>query len=145
MTSRWTTRILTASMAACLGLGSFAVQAQPGHGHNDSRHGGRHSERGHNDHRNDKRHDKRNDHRYDRHESRNDRHVGHRGAGPDHNWQRGHRVPQQYRSNHYVVNDWRGHHLSAPPRGYQWIQSGGDYLLIAIATGVISSMILGNY
>ena len=132
--SRLTPRILSASIAACLGLGSLAVQAQPGpppgHGSQDMRHGGRHDDRGRN---NDNQ--RRDDRRYD------DR----RGAGPDHNWQRGYRVPPQYRSPHYVVNDWRGHHLSAPPRGYQWVQNGSDYLLIGIATGVIASMVLGSY
>ena len=145
MTSRWTTRILSASMAACMGLGSLAAYAQPGpppgHGQNDARHGGRHDDRGRNDHRNDHRND-RNDRRHD---SRNDRHDAHRGAGPDHNWVRGSRVPQQYRGYNYVVNDWRGHRLSAPPRGYHWIQNGNDYLLVAIATGVIASLVLGNY
>jgi Ni/Co efflux regulator RcnB len=67
-----------------------------------------------------------------------------RGAGPDHSWRRGGRVPPQYRSYHYVVNDWRGHHLSAPPRGYQWVQYGSDYLLVAIATGVIAQLILSQ-
>ena len=132
--SRLTSRILSASIAACLGLGSLAVQAQPGpppgHGSQDMRHGGRHDDRGRN---NDNQ--RRDDRRYD------DR----RGAGPDHNWQRGYRVPPQYRSHHYVVYDWRGHHLSAPPRGYQWVQNGSDYLLIGIATGVIASMVLGSY
>ena len=69
---------------------------------------------------------------------------GMRGAGPDHNWYRGGRVPPQYRTRHYVVNDWRGHHLSAPPRGYHWVQNGSDYLLVAIATGVIAQLILSN-
>ena len=67
-----------------------------------------------------------------------------RGAGPDHSWYRGGRVPPQYRTRHYVVNDWRGHHLSAPPRGYHWVQNGSDYLLVAIATGVIAQLILSN-
>ena len=131
--SRLTSRILSASVAACLGLGSLAVQAQPGpppgHGSQDMRHGGRHDDRG-------RSHDnqRRDDRRYD----------DSRGAGPDHNWQRGYRVPPQYRSHHYVVNDWRGHHLSAPPRGYQWVQNGSDYLLIGIATGVITSTVLGR-
>ncbi|NIF83421.1 RcnB family protein [Comamonas sp. Tr-654] len=137
--SRLTTRILSASVAACLGLGSLAVQAQPGpppgrgngHGPQDMRHDGRHDDRG------------RNDQRYDRRADRHDH--GRRGGGPDHNWYKGSRVPPQYRSQHYVVNDWRGHRLSAPPRGYHWIQNGGDYLLVAIATGVIASMVLGNY
>jgi Ni/Co efflux regulator RcnB len=43
-----------------------------------------------------------------------------------------------------VVSDWRGRHLSAPPRGYHWVQSGNDYLLVAIATGVILSLILNH-
>ena len=141
--SRLTTRILSASIAACLGLGSLSVQAQPGpppgrdngHGAQDMRHGGRHDDRG----RHDQRYDRRDDRRADRHDH------GRRGGGPDHNWYKGSRVPPQYRSQHYVVNDWRGHRLSAPPRGYHWIQNGGDYLLVAIATGVIASMVLGNY
>jgi len=137
--SRLTTRILSASIAACLGLGSLAVQAQPGrdngHGAQDMRHGGRHDDRG----RHEQRHDRRDDRRADHHDN------GRRGGGPDHNWYKGSRVPPQYRSQHYVVNDWRGHHLSAPPRGYHWIQNGGDYLLVAIATGVIASMVLSAY
>ena len=50
----------------------------------------------------------------------------------------------QYRSRQYVVDDWRGHHLSAPPRGYHWVQAGGDYVLAAIATGVIASILLNQ-
>ncbi|MNH46523.1 hypothetical protein D3C79_1093380 [compost metagenome] len=57
---------------------------------------------------------------------------------------RGSRLPPQYRGHHYVVNDWHGHRLSRPPRGYHWVQYGGDYLLVAIATGVIAQLILSN-
>ena len=69
---------------------------------------------------------------------------GQRGAGPNHNWYRGARMPAAYRTHHYVVNDWRGHRLSAPPRGYSWVQNGGDYLLVAIATGVIAQIVLSR-
>lgn len=65
------------------------------------------------------------------------------GAGPQHNWVKGSRVPPQYRSSHYVVNDWRGHGLKRPARGQQWVQYGGDYLLVAVATGVIAQLVLG--
>ena len=68
-----------------------------------------------------------------------------RGAGPDHDFRRGGRLPSQYRSSQYVVDDWRGHHLSAPPRGYHWVQTGSDYVLIAIATGIIASIFLSQY
>jgi Ni/Co efflux regulator RcnB len=67
-----------------------------------------------------------------------------RGAGPNHAFHRGDRLPAEYRHRQYVVNDWRGHNLSAPPRGYQWVQSGGDYILIAVATGIIAQLLLGN-
>jgi Ni/Co efflux regulator RcnB len=68
-----------------------------------------------------------------------------RGVGPGHEYYRGDRLPPEYRHRQYVVNDWRGHHLSAPPRGYQWVQSGGDYVLIAIATGIIAQLLLNQY
>lgn len=77
------------------------------------------------------------------HAHHDERHDG-RGAGPDHQFYRGERMPAQYRSHQYVVNDWRSHRLSAPPRGYHWVQTGGDYVLIAISTGIILQLFLGN-
>jgi Ni/Co efflux regulator RcnB len=67
-----------------------------------------------------------------------------RGAGPSHSFYRGDRLPYAYRSRHYVVDDWRGHHLYAPPQGYHWVQAGGDYVLAAIATGVIAAIRLSQ-
>jgi Ni/Co efflux regulator RcnB len=66
------------------------------------------------------------------------------GAGPQHNWVKGSRVPRQYRSQHYVVNNLRHHGLKQPPRGYQWVQYGSDYMLVAIATGVIAQLVLSH-
>ena len=99
--------------------------------------------------RNDRNHDDRgrddqmqrgNDHRNNNFDARRDE----RGAGPDHQFRRGGRLPPEYRNNQYVVNDWRGHHLSAPPRGYHWVQTGGDYVLAAIGTGIILQLLLNN-
>ena len=67
-----------------------------------------------------------------------------RGAGPSHNFYRGGKLTSQYRSRQYVVDDWRGHRLSAPPRGYHWVQTGADYVLVAIATGVILQVLLDH-
>ena len=67
-----------------------------------------------------------------------------RGAGPNHQFRRGDRLPYEYRSRQYVVDDWRGHHLNRPPRGYHWVQSGNDYFLVAIATGVILQLFMNN-
>ncbi len=84
---------------------------------------------------------RRND-RYDyRQDGRGDRN---RGAGPRHDLRKGARLPSEYRNRQYVVDNWRAHRLSAPPRGHHWVQTGNDYVLTAIATGVIASIILGH-
>ncbi len=72
------------------------------------------------------------------------RHDDYRGAGPRHDYYRGGRLPAEYRQRTYVVDDWRGHHLSAPPRGYHWVQTGSDYVLAAVATGIILDVLLSN-
>jgi Ni/Co efflux regulator RcnB len=73
-----------------------------------------------------------------------ERDRGGRGVGPNYEYYRGDRLPIEYRHRQYVVDDWRGHNLSAPPRGYRWVQSGNDYILIAIATGIIAQLLLGR-
>ncbi|MBV7534445.1 RcnB family protein [Duganella sp. sic0402] len=125
--------ITAAVLAAMVGM-TGAASAQDRH-RNDDRRGGpdfsRHDER-------------RNDRNDYRHDDRRDGRPDHRGAGPRHNLYKGGRLPPEYRSRQYVVNDWRGHRLSAPPRGYHWVQTGSDYVLVAITTGVIASLLLAN-
>ena len=128
----WINRIAVAAMVATLGAGAVGVQAQPRPPQDSQRH-------------DDRRHDDRRPvQQSQRHDSHRPDARNHRGAGPDHRWVKGSRVPPQYRAHGYVVNDWRGHRLSAPPRGYRWIQNGGDYLLVAIASGVIAQIVFGN-
>lgn len=137
--------ILPAVLAASLLCGSFAFAQGDAPFRNPNRNnaqgqrseqGQRFDDRGRRD--NDGRMGNRN-----RHDERRYRHDE-RGAGPNHSYYRGDRMPYQYRTRHYVVEDWRGHRLSAPPRGYHWVQSGGDYILVAIATGVILQLLLNN-
>lgn len=59
-------------------------------------------------------------------------------------FRRGARLPLYLNNRTYVVNDWRGHRLTAPPRGYHWVQVGPDYVLVAITTGIIASLILSQ-
>lgn len=67
-----------------------------------------------------------------------------RGAGPRHDMYRGGYLPRDYRSRQYVVDDWRDYRLAPPPRGYHWVQVGGDYVLAAIATGLIMQILLDH-
>lgn len=98
----------------------------------------------------DRRYDRRDD-RYDNRGYNNGRYNGPppqyrgpRGAGPNHSFYPGNRLPLYWQSRQYVVDDWRGHRLSVPPRGYHWVQSGSDYLLVAITTGIILQLLLGD-
>jgi Ni/Co efflux regulator RcnB len=122
--------VVSAFMALSLLSGS-AVFAQ-GHGRDDH---------GSNDRGDDRRPDRRHDNRPD---GRRDDHRDERGFGPQHAWHRGDRLPPEYRNRQYVVDDWRGHRLSPPPRGYHWVQTGGDYALVAISTGIILNFLLNN-
>lgn len=67
-------------------------------------------------------------HGYQRHA---DWRKGHRMARAD--WDRGERV------------DYRSHHLRRPPRGYEWRQVDGNYVLAAAATGLIASIIANSH
>jgi Ni/Co efflux regulator RcnB len=106
-----------------------------------------------NDHRGHDRHDRQRDHyrhdrdydrqrygyRYDdRRHYRDDRRYygGWNNHYRPHRWERGHR----YYGPNYVVRDYGYYRLRPPPRGYHWVRSDNDYLLVAIATGIILDM-----
>ena len=59
-------------------------------------------------------------------------------------WHRGDRMPSAYRTHAYAV-DYHRYGLSAPPRGYQYVRSGNDAVLAAVATGVIASVIVSLF
>lgn len=84
----------------------------------------------------------RDDRRYDQRDGRwNDRRPDYNARGPD--FRRGGHISREYRDRAYEV-DYREHRLSRPPHGQRWVQVGSDYVLIAIATGVIASIILNH-
>jgi Ni/Co efflux regulator RcnB len=47
----------------------------------------------------------------------------------DEDWKRGDQV------------DYKAHHLKAPPRGYEWREVDGNYVMAAVATGIVASVI----
>ena len=60
-------------------------------------------------------------------------------------WSYGQRMPSYYRTNAYVVNDYNRYGLRAPPRGYQYVRSGNDVVLAAVAGGLITAVIAGLF
>lgn len=132
-------------MASALLLGSQAAAAQPDH----DDHGRREQHRdyhGHDRHGGNYGHDHDRDYRRDHYDHRvvyrhHDAYYGHRArfVPPGHRWERGHR----YYGPTYVVRDYRTYRLREPPRGYHWVRGdGGQYLLVAIATGIILDIAL---
>ncbi|HEX4333908.1 MAG TPA: RcnB family protein [Usitatibacter sp.] len=72
------------------------------------------------------------------HDRDRDRHEEH------HHYQKGERLRAEDHRNEYVVNDWRERRLHEPPHGYHWVRNGDDYVLAAIATGVIADIALNH-
>lgn len=56
----------------------------------------------------------------------------------------GDRLPPMDGGGYVLIDDWRDHRLDPPPRGQRWVRIGADFALVAIATGVIAQIILGD-
>jgi Ni/Co efflux regulator RcnB len=79
----------------------------------------------------------RNDHR----DHRDDRRVV---VVKKHVWHKGDRIRHDNHRFHEI--DYHPYRYSAPPRGFHYVRDSntGEILLVAIATGLIASIILGN-
>lgn len=58
-------------------------------------------------------------------------------------WQRGGYLPSAYRN--YYVSDPYYYGLPPAPRGYRYVHAGNDIVLIAIASGLIASVLSGVF
>lgn len=56
----------------------------------------------------------------------------------------GWRQGDRYNGNRVVVNDWHTRGLHQPPPGYEWVNSGGQFIMIALTTGLIASIIANS-
>ncbi|WP_062509128.1 RcnB family protein [Gluconobacter roseus] len=69
---------------------------------------------------------------------------GGRGGGHDRVWRRGDRYDGP-RGSRWAINNWRNYRgLYAPPRGYYWMRYGNQFLLTALATGLIAGVVSAN-
>jgi len=74
---------------------------------------------------------------YGNHQRDNYRYVQHRewtrGARMNHDdWARGERI------------DYRRYHLNGPPNGYEWRRVDGNYVMAAVATGLIATVVVAS-
>lgn len=117
-------RLLMATALLATGGLALAAPDRDDHGRHDRDNRGR--DRGHDDHR-----------RGDDHRRYGYRHRDRHDHGRPH-WQRGHR----YGGPTYVVHDYSHYRLRPPPRGYHWVRADNDFLLVAVATGIIMDVAL---
>ncbi len=71
--------------------------------------------------------------RHDRLDRRH--HVGQRS------WRRGDRFDPRLARDYAIIDHRRYRALRAPPRGYRYVRSGNDAVLISIATGVVAAIV----
>ncbi|GAA0638300.1 RcnB family protein [Brevundimonas lenta] len=162
-------KVLTAAIAATLALGSVGVaSAAEAQSRGHDRYEQRQDRRDDRNDRREYRQDDRNDRREYRQNARDDRREYRQEQRQYARWQQaqrrydagryyaprgyqvrtwsyGQRMPSYYRSNQYVVRDYGRYGLRQPPHGYQYVRSGNDVVMTAIATGLITAVIAGMF
>ena len=63
----------------------------------------------------------------------------------NHAWRKGQRFDRRYATNYRELDyrQYRGRHLYAPPRGYHWVRSGNDAVLVGVTSGLIGAVLAG--
>lgn len=155
--------LLYAAVAIATAAAPIAATAQPGHGNGHGKGHEKHGDRG--DYRGDDRGGDRGrheGHRYNRAQAdtwRNrpewrDYHgarsgywyapgYGYHPTTRGYAWRRGAYVPRAYRT--YYVQDPYYYGLYAPPRGHRWVYADGNFVLMALATGLIAGVVANAY
>lgn len=77
------------------------------------------------------------DHDRDRHERHDHPYVRHE------EWRKGYHMRHEDWGRAERI-DYRTYHLRRPPRGYEWREVDGNYVLAAVATGVIASVVIAS-
>jgi Ni/Co efflux regulator RcnB len=81
--------------------------------------------------------------------AQDDHHDDHAAAADGHHdayvrhdeWKKGYHMKDEDWKRAQPI-DYRTYHLKAPPRGYEWREVDGNYVLAAVATGIIASAIV---
>ena len=55
-------------------------------------------------------------------------------------WQTGQRFDRSYATNYRIIDNPGYYRLREAPRGYRWVQSGDDAVLVALASGLIGAI-----
>lgn len=143
-------KLLTAALAATLAMGSLGVaSAADAQSRGPAQHEQRQDRRDDRNDRNDRGQARQEQRAYAHWQRAERRYSAGRYQAPRgyqaRQWAYGQRMPASYRDSRYVVRDYGRYGLRAPPRGYEYVRSGNDVVLAAVATGLITAVIAGLF
>ncbi|HYI39239.1 MAG TPA: RcnB family protein [Allosphingosinicella sp.] len=61
------------------------------------------------------------------------------------NWRKGERFDRRQARNYRVIQNPRAYRLNDAPRGYQWVQSDNNAVLVAITSGIIGAIFANRF
>ena len=146
-------KLLTASLAAVIATSSLgiasAAEAQSRYDRQDRQEQRREYRQDRREDRQDRREYRQEQRQYARWQQAQRRYNAPRYVAPrgyqTRSWSYGQTMPSYYRGQSYVVSDYGRYGLRQPPRGYQYVRSGNDVVLAAIAGGLITAVIAGLF
>lgn len=56
-------------------------------------------------------------------------------------WHKGDRFESRHAPNYRVIDNPRRYRLGEPPRGYRWVRSGDDAVLVALRSGIVRAVV----
>ena len=59
------------------------------------------------------------------------------------NWKKGERFDSRQAVNYRVISQPGAHGLKNAPKGYRWVQSGNDAVLIGLTSGIVAAVLTG--
>jgi Ni/Co efflux regulator RcnB len=59
-------------------------------------------------------------------------------------WKKGYHMRSDDWSRGERVDDYQTYHLRTPPHGYEWREVDGNYVLAAIGTGIVASVVVAS-
>ncbi|PEQ10552.1 hypothetical protein B2G71_21765 [Novosphingobium sp. PC22D] len=121
--------LVTAAFATVF---STAAMAAPSYGQNNGR-AGHGVEQRHDSHQDNRNSSSRAEQRRD-----NERQVYKTST---HGWKKGDRFDSRKAANFRVISQPKAYGLKDAPRGYRWVQSDNDVVLVAITSGVVAAVL----
>jgi Ni/Co efflux regulator RcnB len=122
-------RLVIATTALTLLVAPLSAAFAKDHGGHDGDHGNAMTMQRHDNDRHD-------DYRVGNGRHDNGRHLG---------WYKGGRIERDDWNRGVRINDYGYYRLSRPPVGYEWRRVDDNYVLAAVAGGLIASVILANH